>query len=74
MDDASACGKLSDLQVWWDQISQLGPKFGYFPNLGNTWLIVKEQSLDLARQRLSDTCVNITADGRRCYWVSVLCC
>ena len=25
-DDAAACGKVSDLRMWWDQVSSLGPK------------------------------------------------
>ncbi len=28
-DDAAATGKLSNLRTWWDEISQLGPSFGY---------------------------------------------
>ena len=38
-DDASACGRPSNLQLWWDQVSQLGPQFGYFPMQGKLgWL------------------------------------
>ena len=63
-DDASACGKIFHLRTWWDQISCLGPAFGYFPNAKKTWLVVKEQYLELARTLFADTCVNVTADGR----------
>ena len=63
-DDASACGKISHLRLWWDQISSLGPPFGYFPNASKTWLVVKEQYLTHAQMLFANTCVNITADGR----------
>ena len=41
-DDVSACGEVSHLRLWWDQLSLLGPHFGYFPNASKTWLVVKE--------------------------------
>ena len=50
--------------LWWDQISSLGPPFGYFPNASKTWLVVKEQYLMHAQMLFANTCVNITADGR----------
>lgn len=28
-DDAAAAGKLGNLRTWWDEISRLGPSFGY---------------------------------------------
>ena len=30
-DDASCAGSCSNLRKWWDCISTLGPKYGYFP-------------------------------------------
>ena len=56
-DDASACGSLGNLRLWWNQVSQLGPQFGYFPNSKKMWLVVKEQFLDVACQLFSDTSV-----------------
>ena len=41
-DDASACGQISDLRLWWDQISSLGPPLNYFPNTSKTWLVVRD--------------------------------
>ena len=35
-DDACACGRLSDLHQWWDQLCKEGPGFGYFPNVSKT--------------------------------------
>ena len=31
-DDATAGGKLADLKKWWDNLSKIGPSFGYFVN------------------------------------------
>ena len=45
-DDAYACGELHDLRLWWDQVLQFGPPFGYFPKAKKIWLVVKEQFLD----------------------------
>ena len=45
----------------WDHISCLGPAFDYFSNAKKTWLVVKEQYLELAQTLFADTCVN---DGR----------
>ena len=42
-DDACACGRLSSLRQWWDQLCKLGPGFGYFPNTSKTWLVVKDK-------------------------------
>ena len=63
-DDASACGEVSHLRLWWDQLSLLGPHFGYFPNASKTWLVVKEQYLNHAQLLFANTCVNVTTDGR----------
>lgn len=45
-------------------VGQCGLPFGYFPNAKKTWCVVKEKFLDHARHLFSDTCVNVTAEGR----------
>ena len=52
------------MRLWWNQISSLGPPFGYFPNASKTWLVVKEQYLKHAQILFANTCVNVTTDGR----------
>ena len=54
-DDASATGKLSDLHQWWSSLSELGPRFGYFPNPSKTHLVVKPEVLDDAQSLFADT-------------------
>ena len=44
-DDFSAAGNLKDLRRWYSVLTEIGPKFGYYPEPTKTWLVVK---LDLA--------------------------
>ena len=39
-DDLAAGGKLENIKIWWDLLTNLGPKIGYFPNSSKSWLIV----------------------------------
>ena len=47
-DDGSAGGSLSDLLDWWHQLTDLGPKYGYYPNARKSILLVKPDHLDAA--------------------------
>ena len=58
-DDPCACGELHGLSLWWNQVLQFGPPFGYFLNAKKTWLVVKEQFFDHARHLFSVSCVNV---------------
>ena len=53
-DDSAAGGKLSKLKQWWDLLSSVGPRYGYFPNATKTILIVKETVLTDARTIFGD--------------------
>ena len=35
-DDASAAGKLAGLKSWWNNMTRIGPEYGYFPNSSKT--------------------------------------
>ena len=63
-DDACACGRLSDLRLWWDQLCREGPGFGYFPNASKTWLVTKESCRSDAEITFAGTNVNLTDEGR----------
>ena len=41
VDDFSAAGKLDDLRKWWDTLTIIGSKFGYYPEPTKTWLVIK---------------------------------
>ena len=64
-DDAAACGELSHLRSWWDQLTEMGPTYGYHPNALKTWLIVKEGKIDDATTAFEGTGVGITQEGKR---------
>lgn len=63
-DDAAATGKLARLRVWWDEISCLGPGFGYHANASKTWLVTKAEFKSKAEAIFADTNVQITCEGR----------
>ena len=54
-DDAASTGKIANLRGWWDEISRLGPSFGYHPNASKTWLIVKKEHESAAVALFGDT-------------------
>ena len=64
-DDITAAGTLRGLRRWWDKLCQIGPNYGYFPNAGKTWIIVKENHLPLANEIFKGTGVKITSEGKR---------
>ena len=37
-DDPTAAGCIPGLKYWWDQLCELGPKFGHFPQASKSWL------------------------------------
>ena len=63
-DDASACGKVSDIYAWWSTLVNKSPLYGYFPNSSKTYLVVKEDHLDTAKDVFQDSNIQITTTGR----------
>ena len=43
----------------------LDPKFGYYPEESNSWLIVKEKAKQRAFTVFKDTAIKITTEGQR---------
>ena len=41
-DDLTVAGKLADIKNFWDKLSTIGPKYGYFPKSIKSYLIVKK--------------------------------
>ena len=64
-DDATAAGKLSGVKDWWNNISKIGPEYGYFPNADKMWLVVKERHFEESKQLIQDTGVKISQEGKR---------
>ena len=42
-DDFSVSGSLNSIKNYWDKLTAIGPKCGYFPKLPKSYLIVKEK-------------------------------
>ena len=64
-DDSSAAGTLTDLKTWWDELSFIGPGYGYFPNSSKTYLIVKPQFEEQAKSIFAGSDIKVTTDGHR---------
>ena len=64
-DDATGAGSCEKLRHWWDEIVRLGPAYGYHPNSSKTYLIVKEEHENKAKELFADTDVHITINGKR---------
>ena len=64
-DDLGGGSKLVKIREWWDKVVELGPKYGYFPKPEKSWLVVKENKEQEARQLFADTKVNISIEGRK---------
>ena len=64
-DDSSSGGKLTEVRKWWDELCNLGPKYGYFPLPKKTVLIVKEEYVAKSKEIFQGTGVTISSTGER---------
>ena len=64
-DDLFGAGLIESLKIWWDAIIKVGPLLGYTAKPSKSWLIIKEQYLELAKSVFIETGINITTEGRR---------
>ena len=53
-DDATAAGSLSGLCKWWPDLVKLGPAYGYHVKPSKSWLIVKPDYFNLAKEVFAD--------------------
>ena len=44
--DFSVTGNLNSLKVYWDKLTAIGPKYGYFPKPTKSYLIAKKKQID----------------------------
>jgi hypothetical protein len=61
-DDAASGGKLESIKLWWDDLQNRGPIYGYFPKPSKTWLIVKPGFYDKAKRLFPDVKITIVRD------------
>ena len=64
-DDITAAGKIDGLRKWWDELTTIGPPFGYFPKPANSWLIVKPELYEEAVASFNGTNLQISTDGSK---------
>ena len=64
-DDATAAGSLSGLHKWWSGLVKLGTAYGYHVKPSKSWLIVKPDYFNLAKEVFADCGVGIIAEGKR---------
>ena len=69
-DDATSAASCSKLKTWWDDLIELGPTFGYYPNGPKTHLIVKPEHEEIARQLYSLTLMWMSPSGEMPSWCS----
>ncbi len=65
VDDATAASTCRSLRQWWNELVDRGPLFGYHPNASKTYLVVKEEHEESAKEAFTDTDVSITTHGKR---------
>ena len=63
-DDATGASPVRGLQLWWKELADCGCSFGYNPNNFKTYLIVKQEHVELAKTQFADTDVAITTCGK----------
>ncbi|XP_064388231.1 uncharacterized protein LOC135336398 [Halichondria panicea] len=64
-DDATGAASCNNLRYWWNELSRLGPLYGYHPNPAKTYLVVKEEHKENATSAFANTGVQITTEGKR---------
>ena len=64
-DDATASGKLSNLDEWWDKLLVSGPEFGYFPNTQKSVVVTKPLHLEEATRIFAECKMTITTEGTK---------
>ena len=62
-DDIGGGSRLKLLKEWWDRTVENGPALGYYPKASKSWLVVKEEKLEEAKDIFKETGINITIDG-----------
>ena len=64
-DDFSTSGNLRDLRRWWSVLTEIGPKFRYYPKPTKTWLVVKPCASEKVESVFFGTKIKVKTEGRR---------
>ena len=64
-DDATGASICTGLRRWWNELTNHGPSYGYFSNDSKTYLVVKPEFEDVAKDAFTGTNVRITTHAKR---------
>ena len=64
-DEFSAARKLQDRRRWWSALTEIGSKFGYYPEPTKIWLAVELCVLKKVESVYFGTKIKITTEGHR---------
>ena len=64
-DDFSVVVSLNSIKDYWEKLTAIGPKYGYFPKPTKSYLIAQKNKLMEAQMLFANSRVNITAEGIR---------
>ena len=65
VDGFSVAGSLKNFKDYWDKLTAVGPKCGYFPKPTKSYLIIKEEKLMETQNLFANSRENITDEGKR---------
>ena len=64
----SVTGSLDIIKDYWDKLTAIDPKYGYFPKHTKPYLLVKKKLMEV-QNLFANSRVNITAEGKRHFGV-----
>ena len=64
-DDLTGVDKIHELIEWWENVLHYDPYLGYYVNESKSWLIIKEEYIEIANEIFQDYNIKITFDGPR---------
>ena len=62
-DNLTGVGKIHELIEWWKNVLHYGSYLGYYVNELKSWLIMKEENIEISNETFQDYNIKITTDG-----------
>ena len=62
-DDLTGVGKIHELIEWWKNVLHYGPYLRYYVNKSKSWLIIKDEYIQIKKETFQDYNIKITTDG-----------
>ena len=64
-DDLTGVGKIHELNEWCKNVLRHGLYLGFYVNESKSWLIIKEEYIEIANETFRDSNLKITTGGHR---------